>query len=159
MTITVRPAPAEWRNGKVVIDGASVPTQGSKTYGTTKEGKAFGRENKSTELGVFRAAVAAAVALDYPGLSRLEPLFPAGHPVALRVMFRMPLTKRQAKAWRTNASPVWHCVAPDGDKQMRATLDALTAAHIWADDGQVCWGQWVGVRHPVVGVTIEWSPL
>lgn len=158
MTLTVRPAPTEWKRGRITVAGV-VPQQGSKTYGTTKDGKAYGRENKGAELKAFRADVATAVARDYPGLTTLEPIFPKGEPVALRLLLLMPLTKAQAAKWTEHGPTVWHTVTPDADKQTRAVLDALKLAHLYADDAQVCYLEVRAIRHRHVGAVIEWSAL
>lgn len=121
-------------------------------------------EPKANELRAFRAQVDILVKAKYRGLSRLEPIHPEHTPVAVRVLFRMPLRKSDPAPETidpsTGAFPVvWFTVAPDIDKMCRAVFDALTGAYVWKDDAQACHVQLVAVRHPNVGALIEWRGL
>lgn len=92
------------------------------------------------------------------------PGWPTG-PVRVVCLFLMPRPKshyrtgKHADQLRPDA-PAWHDQTPDGDKVLRATLDALVAAGIVGDDRQfasfVVDQIWAN-RHPGAIVTV--SPL
>jgi Holliday junction resolvase RusA-like endonuclease len=161
--LTVRPAPLEWRTGGITTRGVT-PQQGSKTLRKNKQGQTYMAEPKANELRAFRAQVLELVKARYPGLSRLEPIFPKDIPVAIRIVFRMPVRKSDPDSWRYQSVGadyplIWFTVAPDKDKLTRAVFDALTAANVWADDAQACDLRAIAVRHPNEGSTIEWRSL
>lgn len=156
--LNVRPAPVEWRTGSITTTGIT-PSQGDKSIGHTKDGRTYMREQGGNEIKAFRRQVRDLMQARYPGLSKLEPIFPKGCPVAIRVTLKMPLLKDQEANWRGEGQLIWHCVAKDADKMFRAVGDALTEAHLWADDGQACDVRIIKVRHPMVGCSIEWRSL
>jgi crossover junction endodeoxyribonuclease RusA len=161
--LNVRPAPIEWRTGSITTHGIT-PQQGSKTLRTAKNGRQYMAEPKANEIRAFRRQVAELVKAKYPGLSRLEPILTDHVPVAIRIVFRMPLRKSDPPPERflpmmANVPTVWFTVAPDVDKLTRAVFDALTEAHVWYDDAQVCDVRAIAIRHPMVGATIEWRSL
>lgn len=160
----VRPAPAEWRTGSITTTGVT-PSKGDKRLIPARNGRpAFMSETNSNDLKPFVRQVRELVGAKYPGLTRLEPIIPRGIPVALRIVFRMPLLKSNPPPEtidpRTGQYPlIWHAVAKDADKMVRAIGDALTEANVWADDGQCCYQHVVKIRHPKVGALIEWRSL
>lgn len=156
--LNVRPAPLEWRTGSITTSGVT-PQQGSKTLRTAKNGKTYMAEPKANELRAFRRQVLELVQARYPGLSGLEPIHTQHEPVAVRIVFRMPLRKSDPPPELDPYPLVWFTVAPDIDKMTRAVFDALTDAHVWHDDAQVCDVRAIAIRHPTVGATIEWRSL
>lgn len=131
---------------------------------TTKDGRKYMADPKANEIRYFRRQVRELVGARYPGLTRLEPILTRGLPVAVRVLFRMPLLKSSPAPETidpaTGAYPLqWFTVSPDIDKMARAVLDALTEANVWDDDKQACWLQAQAIRHPKVGAVIEWRSL
>lgn len=116
-------------------------------------------ENGANEIRAFRRQVAELVRAKYPGLTTLEPIFPKGTPVGVRVFLRMPLLKSQIPNWKDTNPVLWHSVAKDADKMFRAIGDALTEAKVWADDGQCAYQQVLKIRHRDVGAVIEWREL
>ncbi len=163
--LNVRPAPLEWRTGGITTRGV-VPQQGSKTMRTAKNGVKYMAEPKMNELRAFRKQVLELVRAKYPGLSRLEPIFPVHHPVAIRIVFRMPLRKSDPPPDRWGGivagyepPTIYFTVAPDKDKLTRAVFDALTGANVWNDDAQACDLRAIAIRHPNEGATIEWRSL
>lgn len=154
----------EWRTGGITTTGVT-PSKGDKRLIPAKAGRpAFMSETNANELRPFVKQVRALVQAKYPGVTRVEPIIPKGIPVALRVTLRMPLLKAHPAPETidpaTGAYPwIWHHVAKDADKMMRAIGDALTDANVWADDGQCCYQQVYKIRHPKVGAVIEWRTL
>lgn len=158
MTALIGPVPDHYRTGGITTLGVT-PSQGDKSLRTNNAGQSYMAETNKNEIRAFRKQVGELVRARYPLVSRLEPIFPKGDPVALRVELRMPLLKAQTENWRGGQPIIWHAVAKDADKQLRAIGDAFTEAHVWADDGQLCWVQVLKVRHPAVGAVIEWRAL
>ena len=160
--LTVRPAPLEWRTGGITTTGVT-PQQGSKELRKAKNGSTYMAEPKANEIRAFRRQVLGQVRGRYPGLSRLEPIFTAHVPVAVRLVFRMPLRKSDPDpmlaTFRGEYPLIYFTVAPDLDKLTRAVFDALTGANVWADDAQVVDLRAVAIRHPMVGCSIEWRSL
>lgn len=102
--------------------------QGSKR-GQVRGGKVILIE-QSTKVRPWRAAVADAARIamyhnDHDG-------FPTG-PLYIRIVFWVKRPKSEPKTRYT-----WPDRQPDLDKYVRATLDGLTEAGVWHDDGQVC---------------------
>lgn len=63
-------------------------------------------------------------------------------PVAVEVRFYLPRLKAHYRTGKNahllrDDAPLYVAKKPDIDKLLRATLDALTAAGVWADDSQV----------------------
>jgi Holliday junction resolvase RusA-like endonuclease len=63
-------------------------------------------------------------------------------PVSVTVTFTLPRPKSHYRTGRNahllrDSAPRWPTSGADVDKLLRATLDALTAAGVWADDKQV----------------------
>jgi len=161
--LNVRPAPLEWRTGGITTRGV-VPQRGSKTLRTGKNGKPYMAEPKMNEIRSFRRQVLELVGAKYPGLSRLEPIFTDHVPVAIRIVFRMPIRKSdpapEVRDITTGDYPlIWFTVAPDKDKLTRAVFDALTGANVWNDDAQAVDLRAIAIRHPNEGSTIEWRSL
>lgn len=158
MSHVVRPAPLEWRAGGILCVGVT-PQQGSKTLRKNKAGQTYMAEPNANDVRAFRKHVLDRVQNKYPGLTRLEPIFPKPTPVALRVVFSRPLLKSQEPNWDPAAPVIWCPVTPDADKLLRSVMDALTAANVWADDSQVVWPQAMKIRHRHPGALIEWRSL
>lgn len=107
------------------VDGDPKP-QGSKRGFVTRSGKVALVEQGGRAFHAWRDTVTV-VAMQERVRQRWHP-FTEG-PVGVELGFRVkkPLKPKYP-------SPA---VRPDIDKLARAVLDALTAAHIWQDDGQV----------------------
>lgn len=67
----------------------------------------------------------------YKGLEN-RPKQPFKGPLALHLRLYLPKPKSAPK------TKIWPDVRPDLDNYEKAVLDALTQAHIWEDDGQIC---------------------
>jgi Holliday junction resolvase RusA-like endonuclease len=83
-------------------------------------------------------------------------------PVAVQVMFRLPRPKGHYGSGRNAhivkaSSPDYPAVKPDGDKLVRALLDALGEAGVWRDDAQVIeiYAIKVYADHDVPGARID----
>lgn len=121
----------------VFVAGQPAP-QGSKTARAVYTGSGPDREftgktilhEKLATVGPWRKTIVAACQ-DPNG----QPLvhFPKGTPVTCTLEFVMRRPKSEPKRRATRP----HTTYPDIDKLERAVFDALTAAGIWADDGQV----------------------
>lgn len=83
-------------------------------------------ESNAATLEPWREAVKAAARKVMEGVS------PFTGPLALEVVFTLRKPVSAPKRRRT-----WPDRKPDGDKLLRATMDALTDAGVWRDDGQV----------------------
>ncbi len=114
------------------------PPQGSWGAGLTKGGRPYAYQTESRELKRWRndVAFAAALAMSKRGMSIVK------HPAAVEIVasFTMARPKAHYRAdgsLRENA-PMWFTSksGPDGDKQLRALLDAL-AGTVYENDGQV----------------------
>lgn len=107
--------------GRLVISVAGRPApQGSKHHGEHKQ-----MRESSVYLPAWRAAVKKAVYEEYRARGvepDALPLFVG--PVGVDVTFLLPANRRADSA-------------PDLDKLLRSTWDALTAARAWEDDGRV----------------------
>ena len=63
-------------------------------------------------------------------------------PLSVAAVFALPRPKSHYRTGRSagqlrDSAPAWPSGAPDLDKLLRSTMDALTAAGLWADDAQV----------------------
>ena|SRR5690606_5165447 len=114
--------------------------QGSKVYGITKDGRAYGREAAGGKLYKYRNAVALAATEALKGQSK--PLFAQYVPVSLSIVFLY-------KALKSAPDRVWKISAPDADKLCRATGDALTGI-VYYDDAQVA-DLHASKRHAILG--------
>jgi Holliday junction resolvase RusA-like endonuclease len=83
----------------------------------------------SRKVAPWREAVVQAVMLQSPPGARTDPILFRG-PVALDVTF----TLARPKSAKPGARPAGR---PDIDKLVRSTLDALTTAGVFEDDGRV----------------------
>lgn len=108
----------------VKVDG--IPTaQGSKRGFVTKQGKVALVESAGKKLKTWRDAVTQACLThdeDWPDLY--------DGPVRISILFYMPAPKRHDPS-----KPMTK--RPDLDKLVRAVLDSVTKAGLWADDSQV----------------------
>lgn len=111
--------------------------KGSMTAGVTQDGRPYLRDQKSKRLKTWAKDVTTIARMVLRG----EPPIPG--PVRVDLDFYMPRpkdhvrTNGQLKDW----APTWHTTKPDEDKLRRAVLDALTHAHVYGDDSQVCDGR------------------
>jgi Holliday junction resolvase RusA-like endonuclease len=85
----------------------------------------------NTPLGAWRSAIRT------EAQAAMGDRLPFAGPVGVTIEFRMPRPKSH---FRTNGqlkpnAPRWHTGAPDGDKLLRAALDALTGI-VYRDDKQ-----------------------
>ena len=102
--------------------------QGSKIPRVSKSGKAYVQEQNSKKHGIWRQVVVDAAMKE----RRACGWETAAGPVAVVVYFRMP--RPVSVPIRRRPFPV---VAPDLDKMLRATMDALTIAGVFDDDAQI----------------------
>ena len=115
--------------------GLPAPQGSKRAFSHPKTGRPVVVEQNARPVKAWRQAVID-VAVDWAGAC------PAGQPVhvTVRFLFPRPLahygTGRNRGTLRPGA-PAGPCGRPDLDKLARSTLDALTAAKVWADDGQV----------------------
>lgn len=115
------------------VVGAPVP-QGSKRVGRAGgTGRPVLIDDNGPRLRPWRALITARARDELgrrgPDPYRPTPTDPYRGPVAVRLLFVMPAPTRPTRPWPS--------VRPDLDKLVRAALDALTAAAVWADDSQV----------------------
>lgn len=96
------------------------------------EGKTGGQRSKHKAWRDVVASTARDIAGDKP---------PLKGPLAINVTFRMP-----KPATRPKKHHGWHCVAPDKDKLLRATLDGLQVGGLVANDSQFAAGGWHAVE-------------
>lgn len=115
------------------VPGVPVPQGSHKGF----YNKALGRVmmvQDNQKLLPWRDSVTAAASAAWP----FPPLL---GPVAVTCEFFFPFRsqdlRKDGSRKRPNEVP-WKSAKPDIDKLIRAVLDALTAAGIWRDDGQVC---------------------
>jgi len=101
--------------------------QGSKLFGVTKDGRAYGREAAGGKLYSYRKAVAASALEQLQG--RPKPLFDQGTPVQVSMVFLY-------KQLKSAPGRVWKTSSPDVDKLARAAGDALSGIAYY-DDAQV----------------------
>lgn len=112
-------------------------TQGSKVpFISRSTGRPGMKEQLGADLKTWREAVktAAREAIEaHQTASALEVLYPLTSPVVLGVTFTLYKPSSAPKR-----RPTWPMGKKnDVDKLLRSTLDALTAAGVWTDDGQV----------------------
>jgi len=93
--------------------------------------------------------------------------FPIIAPVSVTVTFWFPRPKSHYRTGQSahlprQDAPRWHAKAPDVDKTLRSTLDALTLAGVWRDDAQVAdavarklYADHRGTDHPIPGASIR----
>lgn len=119
MTEMDRPRPRRFVS--FFVEGLPI-SQGSKTLGQTKDGRAFMREADAQRLRVWRRAVKTQAEQHRVSWIRQSP-------IVVELKFILPATK---------ACPVgWAPVVPDIDKLTRGVLDALTQGKVLVDDAQV----------------------
>ena len=115
--------------------GLPAPQGSKRAFNHPKTGRPVVVEQNARPVKAWRQAVID-VALPWAGAA------PAGQSVHVMLVFRFPRplahygTGRNRGALKPGA-PKWPHGRPDLDKLARSTLDALTAAGVWADDGQV----------------------
>ena len=116
----------------ITVHGTPAP-QGSK-HAIVRGGRAHLIESSHDRVKSWRQAVVdAALAEDRQQI--------AG-PAEVDVTFRLKRPKSHYRTGRNahllrDTAPVYPAGMPDLDKLLRATMDALTAAGLWADDAQV----------------------
>lgn len=124
------------------IPGVAVP-QGSKRIGRAGGvGRPILIDDNDARLKPWRAIAINKARYAWRGQPPLE------GPVAVQLNFWLP---RPATVTRWRPS-----VKPDGDKLERAIWDALTAAKVWKDDGQVV--EWSGSKHYAEPIGIGSGP-
>jgi crossover junction endodeoxyribonuclease RusA len=122
------------------VHGEPAP-QGSKSV--SRHGGVY---EKSRKVKPWRDAIRAAA------LGRADLEGPLDGPLEVRIRFLLARPKghygtgRNAHLLREPA-PVWPAARPDLDKLARSTLDGLTLAGLYADDGQVV----------ILAVSKEWA--
>jgi len=109
------------RHVSFFVEGLPI-SQGSKTLGTTKDGRAFMRESNASKLTVWRRAVRELARQNRVSWIRQSPL-------VVELKFVLPATKDCRSGWAP--------VVPDIDKLTRGVLDALTQGKVLVDDAQV----------------------
>lgn len=124
--------PAVGRVLRFVVDGQAVPA-GSKTMGTSKNGRRFVRDSSGNRGRKWRKTVTQA-AVD-ACLAAGVPLTPA--PFAAPAAVHVTMTFEYQRARRPAAGlELWPLKPPDVLKTARAIEDALSR-HLWTDDAQV----------------------
>lgn len=132
--------------------------KGSMSVVTAGDGRAYAVDQKRKSLKEWERAIADAAR------DALTLLPPMRGPVLVAASFEMPRPKSHygtggnAGVLKSGA-PIWHTKTPDADKLVRALLDGLTAAAMFADDAQVAgidaqkrYGDTPGVRVVVTEV-------
>lgn len=118
--------------------------QGSKQPMRSPSGKLYVREQLSESVDLWRSAVAAAAA-------KTGYRFASG-PLTAVAEFRFPMPKSRPVGVR-RAGRAWKTTAPDLDKIIRATGDALKASGMIQDDALIVhwsarklevWDDWTG---------------
>lgn len=111
--------------------------QGSKTLG------AHGgmRESAGPALAIWRQDVKSA-AIDALYDADGGRLFTPSGPIEVTIVFSLPRPRAHFGTGRNDgvlkpSAPTFHTSRPDVDKLLRSTLDALTAAGVYADDAAV----------------------
>jgi Holliday junction resolvase RusA-like endonuclease len=148
----------------ITVAGTPVP-QGSLTPMISRSTGRVMVINKDARLATWRNSIVAAAIEAQPEQAVTRGLtFPLGGPIAADVEFTMPRPQNHygtgKNAGRVKASaPIFPARMPDIDKLLRAILDALTVAQVWADDGQVVtciarkrYGEQPGVRISVAPI-------
>jgi Holliday junction resolvase RusA-like endonuclease len=116
----------------ITVHGTPAP-QGSKRA-IVRGGRAHLIESSHDRVKSWRQAVVdAALGEDWMQLRG---------PVEVDVTFRLKRPKGHYRTGRNahllrDGAPAYPATMPDLDKLLRATMDALTAAGVWADDAQV----------------------
>lgn len=116
----------------ITVHGSPAP-QGSKRA-IVRGGRATLIESSHDRVKSWRQAVIdAALAEDCPQLTG---------PAEVTVTFRLKRPKGHYRTGRNahllrDSAPAYPAGMPDLDKLLRSTMDALTAAGVWADDAQV----------------------
>lgn len=115
--------------------GLPAPQGSKRAFKNPKTGKPVVVEQNAKPVKAWRQAVID-VALPHAGA------VPTGCPVSLSVIFRFPRPLAHYGTGRNRGTlkpgaPKRPCGRPDVDKLARSTMDALTAARVWGDDGQV----------------------
>jgi Holliday junction resolvase RusA-like endonuclease len=123
----------------LTFDVRAIPSpQGSKSYKGHRGGKPILVESAGQSLKDWRTAVR----VDCVAAMKDTRITGWGGPIHVLIAFHMPRprshyrTGKHAHELRPNA-PTYSDKRPDIDKLIRSTLDALTAAGIYMDDGQV----------------------
>jgi Holliday junction resolvase RusA-like endonuclease len=141
----------------IAVYGTPAP-QGSKRAYISARGRAAVVESGSARQKSWRQAVVDAA------LGHGTPML-AG-PVAVDITFTLARPKSHYRTGKNahlirDSAPSWPARAPDIDKLTRNTLDGLTAAGTYADDGQVvkltAVKQWADGRPPGAHITV--TPL
>ena len=120
----------------IILEVRAVPSpQGSKRH----VGKGIMVESAGQKLKDWRTAVRqdCVAAMKDTGTTG----WPTG-PVAVSIVFLLPRPKAHYRTGKHSGelrddAPTWVDKRPDVDKLIRSTLDALTAAGLYGDDGQV----------------------
>lgn len=136
---------------RFVVVGTPAP-QGSKKAFVVKGPKgprAVLIDDDKPGLKVWRDAVAAAARAAMLADDSPFRTIPAQVAVKLEVEFRVLRPASVSEEERPFPS-----VRPDGDKYLRAVMDALTTAGVYVDDGQVVKFDVEKVYHPVAGAAI-----
>ena len=101
----------------------------------------YGMRESSKRVKPWEEAVKAAAMDAMDADDEFQPIEEGGVEVAMTFMFKRPLSHYgTGKNWNKMKDRfVWACMTrkPDVDKLVRSTLDAMTAAGVWADDAQV----------------------
>lgn len=143
---------------ELIVYGNPAPQGSKRAVGRRRNGSTILVE-QSRNVAPWRALVAAQARMRLEETNRLG--VPFSGAVRASVDFTMPPPKRLPTG-RVRPS-----VSPDLDKLARAILDALTAAGVWRDDGQVVslileeWypGPPPALDSPGVRIRVEPAPL
>lgn len=118
------------------VPGRAIP-QGSKTLGTTRDGRTYMRESAAAQLKPWRSDIVK-IATNIARLNHWAP--PACVHAHMVFRFNRPRSHyrsgRFAHLLKADAPPFPN-VKPDGDKLVRAVFDALTLAGIVKDDATI----------------------
>ena len=119
------------------VRGIPAP-QGSKSFRGMHGGKPVMTESGGQKLKDWRTAVR----VDCVDAMRAAGVTGWSDTVAVHITFLMPRPKSHYRTGKhanelRPLAPIWCGKRPDIDKLIRATLDALTAAGIYADDANV----------------------
>jgi len=138
------------------VDGTPKP-QGSKS-GFSPVGTSHVVQVEAVKgLKPWRARVVAAARSKWDGAAPLD------EPVHVWAYFWMPRPKAHYRTGRFTGqlrddAPTWQTSKPDGDKLLRAVLDALTIAGVLKDDALVCVAEARKLYSSRPGVTVHVGP-
>lgn len=119
---------------QMTVHGTPAPQGSKRGFVNQRTGRAIIVEQQNTRVKSWREDVKQTAL-------QTNSTFPSG-PLEVTIVFRLARPKahygtRAGQPYLKPTAPVHVDRMPDLDKLERATLDALTAAGVWGDDGQV----------------------